>query len=279
MTKKHKICIVLPTLSKGGLERVALILANNFIEHSEVLIITLSDDKVENYIDESIKVVHLNSIQSFNKFNLFFQLIPVLKKNRPDVIIGFSEIFNPITILAARYCNINVFVSDRSSPVKFLPLRDRIFKKTTYFLANGIISQTELSKQKLLERKLNKNIAVIPNPLSDIKNKNLNYHKKRIITLERLVRSKNHLELIKIFHEINVQDWQLVIGGEGSERKAIEDYIREHNLFDRIILEGQVDDIESFFSQGSIFAFTSLSSVSYPVLQTQSLWALRLLFL
>lgn len=256
---QKKICFILPTLRKGGLEKVASILANNFITHSHVVIITLVNDKVENVLNENIKIIHLNSKETFNKFYVLIKLIRVIRNINPDVIIGFSEVFNPISVLAAKLTGKNVFISDRSNPFKILPFRDRILKKITYPFANGIIAQTSIAKKRIFEKKLNNNIEIIANPLSSISNTNLNFNKKKIVTLGRLVKSKNHIELIKIFHEINNKDWHLIIGGEGPEKDNLEEYITKNNLTDSVTLVGLVNDLELFLSQGSIFAFTSLS--------------------
>lgn len=257
--KKNKIAIILPTLRKGGLERVATILANNFIDKSSVVLITLVDNTQEYNIDNSIEVIHLNTKQTFNRGLLVLKLYRTLRLCKPDSVLSFSEVFNPISILASRLCGINVYVSDRSSPYKKFSKRDNILKKILYPLANGIISQTIIAKNSILKRNLNNNVIVIPNPISKFNNNKKNFKNKVILTLGRLVESKNHIELIKIFHEINIKDWKLIIGGDGPMREVLEEYILKNDLSDNVILVGKVDDIELFFSTGSIFAFTSLS--------------------
>ena len=253
------ICFVVPTLKKGGLERVVSILSNNLINVENVCIITLSDDEVEYSFNEKVRIVHLNNHSSFNRFILIVQLIKSLKKIRPSIVVGFSEVFNPITIIAARFLGLKVFISDRSSPIKKHTIRDKYLKRVTYRLARGIVAQTELSKKVLLNKGLNRNVEVIPNPISDFKNSYICAKSKSIVTLGRLVSTKNQIELIKIFKDINNKDWRLIIAGDGEMKDELEKFVFEQGLTECVRFLGKVEDIEAVFSQASIFAFTSLS--------------------
>lgn len=254
-----KICFVLPTLRKGGLERVVSLLSNNLINVSKVSVITLTDDLVEYPLNDLVKVIHLNKKEKFNRFLLVIQLIKALKKTSPNVVVGFSEVFNPITLLAAKCLKLKVFVSDRSNPLIDYSLRDKLLKRITYKFSDGIIAQTELAKNVLLENKINSNITVIPNPISIFNNQKVNAASKKIVTLGRLVKTKNQIELIEIFNEIDNDGWELIIAGEGNSREELQNYIKEQRLSKVVHLIGKVNDIEKLFSNASIFAFTSLS--------------------
>lgn len=253
------ICFVVPTLRKGGLERVVSILANNLINVANIYIVTLTDDFIEYPLEKPVNVIHLNKNNKFNRFILVRQLTKVLREIQPDVVIGFSEVFNPVTILSAKYLKLKVYISDRSNPLIDYSLRDAFLKRSTYRFADGIIAQTKLAKSVLLKKRLNSNIAVIPNPISTFKNTKISSASKKIVTLGRLVKTKNHIELIEIFNKINNNEWELIIAGEGDKRNELMNYIDKNKLHNNVHLVGKVDDIEKLFSEASIFAFTSLS--------------------
>ncbi|SEA45577.1 glycosyltransferase [Bizionia paragorgiae] len=253
------ICIVVPSLQKGGMERVVSLLGNNLLVYlKNVYIITLTSDKVEYEIDTRVNIIHLNRSLK-NRVLLSYQLFKALRDIRPKVIVGFSEVFNPFTIVAGKLNGISVFVSDRSSPVIKYSFRDYILKKLTYPLSKGIIAQTDLAKRTLQIKKLNSNISILPNPVSAFNNTDFNFEIKRIISVGRLTKTKNQLELIKIFKEINNPEWELLIVGEGKNRVELERFISDNKLGYSVKMVGKKDNIEKQLSKASIFAFTSLS--------------------
>src|SRR5690606_34065756 len=106
----------------------------------------------------------------------------------------------------------------------------------------------------------NKKISVIPNPLREINDFYNKTYPKVVISMGRLIPSKNFIELIQIFDDSDCnKEWSLVILGEGPERENIENEIRRLSLEDRVELVGAVSDVDRYFSNASIFAFTSLS--------------------
>lgn len=273
-----RICIILPTLKKGGLERVASIVSNEIqkLGHEVNIITLIPSVSIEYKIDDGINVYSPHF--KYNKGILFklrtlLYLIKTLNNVKPYAILSFSEVFNSFCIIACAFVNTKVYISDRSSPQKKLPLWDEIFKKITYPFAHGIIAQTHLAKVKLT--KYNKNVEVIPNPLKDI---DLTYERnndlKTVVSVGRLVKSKNFEELINIFYQIDDKDWKLIIVGGGPEYDSLNLLIEKLGMSNQVTLMGQQDDVDFYFSKGSIFAYTSLSegfpnvlneAMSYPL--------------
>ena len=111
-----------------------------------------------------------------------------------------------------------------------------------------------------------KNIKVIGNPIS-LKNKKLNQRENIIITVGRLIKSKNHDRLIKIFSKINNINWKLIIIGsdalDQNNRKDLHNLIKKYNLQKNVKLVGTVKNVEKYYSNSKIFAFTS-SSEGFP---------------
>lgn len=259
---KH-ICIVTPGLKRGGMERVISELSNYMVNKEyKITVISLLRSEVGYHFDEKVEIIfptYTYKSNLFNKIKVLSYLFSHIKKVNPDVVLGFSEIFNPLTIIASKLNFKKVFVSDRSNPLRKQNFINRNFRKFTYPFADGIIAQTERAKQIFIKRKYNKNIKVIANPLKEINNNNFNADLKGIVHVGSLIKRKNQTELIRIFHQLNKEDWKLYLVGEGPERSTIESLIQELNLGSQVFLVGEVDDVDTWLGKGSIFSFVSLA--------------------
>ena len=122
-----KICLAISTLSSGGAERNACLLANYLVKDNSVSFLIFQKSKKCFYkLDKNIKINNLNLL-SVNK-NIFFKIInfikriivivQFLKKNKPDTIISFLETMN-ITILISSIFVKGIkikIISDRNNP-------------------------------------------------------------------------------------------------------------------------------------------------------------------
>lgn len=87
--------------------------------------------------------------------------------------------------------------------------------------------------------------------------------KENIISFAgRLDKTKNAMELVKIFNETRrPSGWKLQIIGEGPESSHIADYIKSNNLEDRVFLLGpkSPEEVAALLKKSKIFVFASLS--------------------
>ncbi|WP_367210747.1 glycosyltransferase [Sphingobacterium sp. R2] len=258
-----KICFITPSLQKGGMERVISVLSNYLIDQGyEISIICVINGICSYTIDRRVKHIYPQFNYSrgiLNKVKSFRFLYRTFKEENPDIVISFSEVFNPLSIAVSLLTGDKIIISDRSNPKLKHTLRDNLTRKLTYPLANGIIAQTELAKLIFLRKRYNKNIKVIPNPLKDIVNTVFKPSNKAIITVGRLVDSKNQKELIDLFYEIRNEEWKLYIVGGGKNEMKLKQQVRDLGLDNCVIFSGEVSDVESWMEKGSIFAYTSLS--------------------
>ena len=88
-----------------------------------------------------------------------------------------------------------------------------------------------------------------------------------MVSVGRLIDTKNFDQLIDIFATIDAPDWKLVIvGGDANKQtnmSKLQKQIDDCQLNDRVILAGQQKDVESYLLKSKIFAFTS-SSEGFP---------------
>lgn len=248
----------------GGMERVASLLSNYAVRSNyEVNVICLMRESIDFKIDSSV-IIHEPSFKYkggfWAKLKIFLYLTSKLKKMTPCSALSFSEVFNPLSVLSGLLSGAKIFISDRSNPYLTHNTSTRFLRRMLYPLSDGMISQTMSAKKVASLRKYNRKIEVIPNPLSDVIDYTTSDKSKIVVSVGRLVPSKNFVSLIHMFLAAdNEAEWKLWILGEGPERERIESVIRSLNLGKRVELFGAVTDINYYLSQASIFAYASIS--------------------
>lgn len=267
---KKKIGFIIPTLTGGGMERVVSELANFFSNQGhEVHVVFLVKHEIFYVLNHNIKIYfpHYELNPNFLS-RLCFRPKAVLyiRKHinniKPDTVFSMPQGYNNLSILALLGLGIPIYVSDRSSPLKNIGFINSTLRKLLYPIADGIIAQTTKAKEILLKSGIkNNNIIVIPNPLKKINSYNgsIRKIKNRIISTGRLVPEKNFKELIEIFHQTNIPDWELYILGEGPLRNDLDNFIKKLNLEESVFLPGTTSDIDNELGKAEIFAFTSIS--------------------
>jgi len=137
-----------------------------------------------------------------------------------------------------------------------------------YPTARGIICQTERAKEIFLTRNKHSNIAVIGNPIKDLKPiSETTQREKNVLMVGRLIKSKHQDKLIEMFAKVSLPDWKLIIVGY--------DHLKQHNMLrlkelainlgidHRVVFMGKQENVEEIYLESSIFAFTS-SSEGFP---------------
>lgn len=265
-----RISLIIPTLTSGGAERVMSHLANEFVENGHhVDLILLAKAKRFYQVSTEVNVIEMGfenkgPIQKlWSEISVFLKLRKYFSRERPEIALSFMEKYNLLTILASRFTSTKVFVSDRSNPQKKQPFFIELGRQSLYRLADGIVSQTMLSKEILFLKTKQPNIKVIPNPVKEIVNVGGIKKENVILNIGRLIPEKGQKYLVEAFSLIKRNDWKLVILGEGNLRLELEGLIRKLGLDQHVILKGSVTDVDRWLSKSSIFAFSSVSE-GYP---------------
>ncbi|MGN1344544.1 MAG: glycosyltransferase [Traorella sp.] len=76
----------------------------------------------------------------------------------------------------------------------------------------------------------------------------------------RFTNSKNHVFLVKVFHEYLKydKDAYLLLVGEGEKRAFIEELVKKMNMENHVIFAGNQQNIEKYYSAMDIFLFPSI---------------------
>jgi len=259
----------------GGGEKVVLDLAKGFSLQGYDTDLLLFSRKgfLENQIYEGINTIDLDVKRIF--FSIF-PIIKYLRRERPIFILGTSEHANIVLVLVKLFSRtktkVFVRVGMRFSDLfkSYKKKRDRMIPfliRILYPYADKIIANSQnvsLNMQEILKFKKDK-IEVIYNPkfIDEIREKSKqgswNFHDKfTILGVGRLEKQKDFATLIRVFALVKQQiDTQLIILGDGGQRKELEDLILKLNLKD-VYLENFTDNPYFYMANSNVLVSTSL---------------------
>lgn len=267
------IVFIISSLKCGGAEKILSCLANYCAScNYKVSIITLDSERANPFyfIDQKIHLIQLNQLKNENNYikrlknNITRVLLlrTTIKKLHPDVIISFTVIMNIITLIASIKLICPIIVVERTDPYSHnISKFYNWLRMCLYPFAFRVAVQTE-GAAKYFYNKCKHIITIIPNFIvkpSTCKNIT-NKDTINVITIGRLSAEKGHKYLIKAF-AILVNDYSnlnLIIYGEGDERRYLENMISELNLQNKVKLPGVIKDTEAVLITADLFVFPSL---------------------
>jgi len=272
MTKK--LCLVISSLGPGGMERVMSELAECFCQKQIVVHLVLYGIKPEIFYHLPVNIIiHKPSFRFNNRLRIWFTLKTFIylrseiKKIRPDSVLSFGEYWNNFVLLALYGFKCPVYVSDRCQPDKSLGNFHNLLRKFLYPRAAGVIVQTNIAKDIYQRMLPEAKLYVIGNPIRTIVKEPGILKENIVLSVGRLIKTKHHDELIRIFVKVNPSNWKLVIIGDDANRQQnkarLNALIKELNAEDKVLLAGTRNDVDTFYKKSKIFAFTS-SSEGFP---------------
>ncbi len=266
ITKKNKkIIFIIPTLTKGGAERVVSLLSQEFERIGYKVKIVIFNNKVE--YEYGGEIVNINTPASSNYFVKLLRLFQrtvrlkrIFRKENPDYIFSFMESANFPSILTGK----DVVVSIRNNPNKNYSWLQKIFARFLYKFSNvKKIVAVSRGIEKILNRdyKLD-NTTTIYNPVV-INDKykiqeDLSRYQPYILSVGRLEKQKNFEILIKAYSKTKAKkEAKLLIVGEGSQREKLEKLINDLNLEGKVLLPGKKDNTRDYYLQSEIYVLSS----------------------
>lgn len=276
---KH-IAIFLPALSGGGAERIALVLAEEFIQMGIRVDIVLAHFQGEylNQIPDGVQIIDLKASRMIFAAP---KLAHYLKTHKPDGLLSTIELANIITLLAKLLSGSKVpwvirqadypdeLKRNRSVKNKFLfYLLIRAFRSSDHIIA---ISKGVGEKVVVLSNVPKQKITAIFNPAfyRDLEQKSIQpidedwkkSSKQVIISVGRLSPVKNFSLLINAFNLVHQSNPRanLLILGEGSEREKLEKLVHELQLENFVSMPGFKENPMAYISRANVFALSSIS--------------------
>lgn len=265
MKSKKKIAFIISSLTSGGAERVMATLANNCQRNPniEVHLIILTNGEIYYQLNKSIKVYQPSfDYTKFNRlvftFKIFFYLRNTLKIIKPNASLSFGGKYNSFVLLSSIGLGINTFISERSQPGISYGFLLNIINPYIYRLSRGIIAQTKKAEKEIFIKTKHKTIKVIGNPIKEFPISKIQ-KKKVILNVGRFIRTKHQDWLVDYFNTIETKGWELWFVGQGPLLESVIKKAEKSPKKDTIKFFGNQKNIENYYLQASIFAFTSTS--------------------
>ena len=278
-SSKDSICFLNYDLGFGGTEKVIVSLANHFtaIGKNVTILILSNKNDFKDFLHPNINVTSLNV--SKIKF-LLPNLINFVRKNHfnnfianvwPLTSISFViRLFSRKTqLILIEHCNLSEQFKNRS---KTFLLLQKISISIFYYFAHQVVAVSKGVKDDLeLKGVFKDKIKVIYNPIISQPIQEINFsnsaikkwfasEKNKLIAVGELKAQKNFLNLIHAIHfaKKNLDlDLDLLILGDGSERKKISKEVSALGLENNVLLAGWVDDPLPYFDQADLFVLSS----------------------
>jgi glycosyltransferase involved in cell wall biosynthesis len=246
----------------------------------------------------TIALEKLSRNVSFLKdISVFFKLIKIFRKERPDIIHLNSSKMGLLGALAGRLARVPkiiftghgwAFNEDRS---KFQKKVIYWLHRLTLALAHKTIAVSEQTKNQISNsRSDNKKIVVIRNGLANINFLDKTVAREKIMeklgqgdslpnrtwigTISELHKNKGLKYLIEAIHllDVTADDHAslpiVIIIGDGEKREKLQQRIARYNLEDTIFLTGRIDEAEKYLKAFDIFTLTSITeALPYVILE------------
>ena len=261
-----KIAFYIPLLNIGGAERVVLDLLREFAVKGEfdVYIITdIENSVLANQIPKAIKLIHLQCGGVVNRLLKIVRLRTLLREHKFDFVISNLTHAN-IHIIMAKVLfhikNTKLVLVEHSVASQYINQIDGAVKRVLLWILTWLFyrrcdklvcvsgnvkddlvkhfhipeSQCEVIYNPIDVNKIlaMKTEAIDPYVIEFIKNK------KVLISVGRLERQKNHKLLLQAFSLLGRSEFVLLIVGDGTLRKELEEFVRENHLADSVKFMG-----------------------------------------
>ncbi len=264
---KKKLLFVIYSIYGGGAEKqmqylLKYIDRGKFEPHLAVFHLTGKENKV---VPADIPVYDLSTAVRPASFFLFFKLIGLIKKIKPDRILSFMWGVNLISILAGKLTGIKLIVSERTfmpldiKKYSFQALRRQLIS-FLYRKANRITAVSNDVKRALIDyfSLPEEKIKVIYNGL-DIKkihaemNEYCSSFGRYVLGCGRLEKEKNFDLILQAM--LGIPGLKLVILGEGSLRKELAK--KAEKLGVELVLPGHIENPYPWMRKAEVFILTS----------------------
>lgn len=275
-TSWQRLTIVIHSLTGGGSEHAAAVMATHWAEAGHPVVLLTLDSVENDQIDVSPRVKRVGlSLMSQSQTTWsairanqtrIRRLREALIESAPDRVISLTDRTNILTLLAARRTGLPVIVSERTD------LRHhrigRIWewlRKRTYPTASSIVVQTEGMKAVAERLAGNSPVHVIPNSIPPVVSRAaasiaaLSMNNNWFAAVGRLSYEKGFDRLIEAFARTAeaLPDWNLLIIGDGPERERLQDAVEHNHMADRILMPGWIEQPWSAIPSSAIVVLPS----------------------
>ena len=201
----------------------------------------------------------------------FFPLLKIIKKKNPKYLIMHLITSLPLSLMCLFKFETKFILRISGYP------KLNFFRKFFWKICANKIEKITCPSLDLIKKLkdsrifINDKLTFLPDAIIDIKkfikqikskknDEKLFHNKNYFIAVGRLTKQKNFQYLIEEFYKFSKRDnnFDLIIFGEGEERKKLSNLIRSKDLNDRVFLKGHSKEIYQYMKKASAFILSSL---------------------
>jgi glycosyltransferase involved in cell wall biosynthesis len=261
MPRADRILLVLPSLERGGGERVMLQLARSFLAAGrEVqLAVLLGGGPLRGEIPDAAVVHELIPAGHAKGFALawhaFPRLVSLMRTVHPDAVLSTVTGTNLLAVLACKrsHARVRLVLREASSLINARGFFKRKAMRWLYRRADMVVAVSRGVAEDLRGLGIpDDHVHVIHNPVDPERLRHLARvgpvlpsldGVPYVIALGRLTEAKDYPALLRAYAISQVRhSHRLVIVGEGEERANLERLVLELGIADRVLLAGALDN-------------------------------------
>lgn len=271
-----RVLLFIHSLHGGGAERVAADLSAHWAGMGrEVMVVTQASAEGDAYtLHPKVRreVLHtagegggLRGIWS--NVQRVRALRRVVKSFRPDIVLGMMTTASVLSVLACAGLSCRVIATEHTHPPsQTLSGFWQRLRCLTYPRAASVVALTRGTADWLAQHVPGSKLAVIPNPVhfplpraEPVLTPVSGDGRKRLLAVGRLHADKGFDLLIQAYAKLAASHpgWDLVILGEGDERRALEAQVREADLASRIFMPGRAGNVGDWYDSADLYVLTS----------------------
>lgn len=265
-----KILIVCPRLCYGGAERVAVSLANGFVERGhQVTVLANLYDEVTYHLESKVtcwNLVSTNRHKILKWGSAILRIRRCVKQEHPDIVIGIIALCSLVSRIATIGFKVPVIATEHDAferpETAPMPFGIRFAKFCLNHIYKCVTVLTE-SDKKIIGNRL-RNVVVMPNPLAIPLATKIPDKGKNILAAGRVDNwyDKGFDVLIQAWGQIanKYPEWTLQIAGvymDAKTRSYLDGIAREQHVESRVKYLGFVEDMTSLYQKSAVFVLSS----------------------
>jgi glycosyltransferase involved in cell wall biosynthesis len=268
-----KIAFVIKTmnLKGGGAERVLATLFNHSLKNTTNIELKLYTLDCENNFfydieDKSKIILTGRENEFFSMFRSLIRLVYILKKNPPNYVVAFNfSSYAPMAVIPIIARNVKLIASEHST---YDWIRSSMLKKVLLYIADFFIYKYTVLSDSVAQTfpsYIQKKYIAIPNPvlIPNSDNDEVSQYDrsfKNVVSVGRLIREKNHAELINAFFLVlqRIPKARLYIYGDGKLRIELATLIENLGIQSNVFLIPSTSNIRLIYEGADLFCIPSL---------------------
>ena len=272
---QKKIVIVFNNLNIGGIETKIVDICNFYSKQDGCQLYLLLKSQTGQLLESLPKNIIVVSPRSKSFLKIKTIIFPLwlakqFRKIKANLIISFGNYSSISSVLGNFFYSSKpkIIISDDSGLEKqikketFSAIRKELVK-ITYPMADEIILLTETGKNKLIKLapKAKSKIVIKKNwlPFSFKKTESKKEKNIDILFLARFEPQKNPIKFLKIIKELKKKknEIKVLMVGFGSLKNEIEDFIKNNNLTENVIINGATIKPGYYYQRAKLLVLTS----------------------